>query len=58
MTSPAIVSPTTAAYGKWTIDWSATVYNKVLDKTLAADANEVQPGSDWGKATPIDFQFN
>lgn len=56
--APAIESENTVAYGKWTIDWSATVYNKVLDKTLSVDANEVQPGSDWGKATPIAFAFN
>ena len=30
--TPEVVAEKTAAYGKWTIDWSATVYNKVENK--------------------------
>ena len=32
---------TTAAYGKWTIDWSATVYNRV------ATGASLRPGTAW-----------
>ena len=40
---------TTAAYGKWTIDWSATVYNRV------ATGAGLRPGTAWDdvKEAPI-----
>ena len=49
-TAPAFAPKTTAAYGKWTIDWSATVYNRV------AAGQTLLPGSSWdAKLSEIPF---
>ena len=46
--APAEESETTVAYGKWTIDWSSTVYNRVLNKQ-----DLTKPGAEWGVAEPV-----
>ena len=54
--APSVESPTTAAYGKWTLDWSAAVYQHVYDKDYSAEAG-LRPGQTWGTCAPIDFTF-
>ena len=49
--APNFCAPYTAAYGKWTIDWSATIYNRLLNKQQV-----VQPGASWQIATPVLFE--
>lgn len=51
--APAVESNTTVAFGKWTLDWSATVYNRILNKQ-----DVTQPGAAWGKAEPITISAN
>ena len=47
---PSFAPKTTAAYGKWTIDWSSTVYNRV------AAGQTLLPGSSWdAKLSEIPF---
>lgn len=41
-TAPTETPETTVAYGKWTIDWSATVYNRY------AAGQSLQPSASWG----------
>ena len=48
--APEWAPKTTAAYGKWTIDWSSTVYNRV------AAGQTLLPGSSWdAKLSEIPF---
>lgn len=49
--APTLCAPYTAAYGKWTIDWSSTIYNRLLNKQQV-----VQPGASWQIATPVLFE--
>ena len=49
--APKVCAPWTAAYGKWTIDWSSTIYTRLLNKQQV-----VQPGSSWEIATPVLFK--
>ena len=42
-------TPVTAAYGKWTIDWSATVYNRYMNNQTLI------PGAAWETITEIPF---
>ena len=39
----------TAAYGKWTIDWSATVFNRVTN------SQTLIPGANWEAIDPVKF---
>ena len=50
--APALKAPFTAAYGKWTIDWSSTIYNRVLNKQ-----DVTQPGAAWQVAKPTSFKY-
>lgn len=41
----------TSAYGKWTIEWSPTVYNKVIN------GMDLMPGGYWEANEPVPFDF-
>ena len=51
--APNACAPYTAAYGKWTIDWSATVYNRLNTKQQVT-----KPGADWEQGVPVLFSQN
>ena len=47
--APGVESTSTTAYGKWTIDWSPTVYYRVEnDQSLI-------PGPTWADIEPVSF---
>ena len=46
---PDLRSPTTTAYGKWTMDWSPTVYYRVQD------GKSLIPGPAWDDIEPVPF---
>ena len=47
--APVFAPETTAAYGKWTLDWSATVYNRY------ASGMTLIPGKNWEEMKEIPF---
>ena len=47
---PVWAPKTTAAYGKWTIDWSSSVYNRV------STGLDLTPGAGWDKINAIPFK--
>ena len=49
--APDIKSKTAVAYGKWTIDWSSTIYSR-----LANGEQVTQPGASWDAAKPVNFK--
>lgn len=49
--APDLYAKTTAAYGKWTIDWSPTIFNRVT-----AGEQIMQPGASWEVAKPVAFK--
>ena len=48
---PQVAEKTTVAYGKWTLDWSSTIYNRV---TAGQQVN--QPGQSWQVAKEVSFK--
>ena len=50
--APAVTAEKTAAYGKWTIDWSSTIANRVYNNQQVT-----QPGAGWQVATPVEFVY-
>ena len=51
MLAPQVAEKTTVAYGKWTLDWSATIFNRVT-----AGEQVTQPGASWEVAKPVAFK--
>ena len=48
--APNFCAPYTAAYGKWTIDWSSTIYTRLSNKQQVT-----KPGAAWDEVTPVAF---
>lgn len=49
--APDLYAKTTVAYGKWTLDWSSTIFNRV-----SAGEQVTQPGASWEVAKPVAFK--
>ena len=49
--APDITSKTAVAYGKWTIDWSSTIFYR-----LQNGEQVTQPGASWEVAKPVVFK--